>query len=269
MVGIMLLGLHDTSNAEYEGKPASIVIYDKCDHNSDYSSGHHHLKDGGVALKAALGNWCAFDRDCSYQIIPIIGNGQESKAKALPVASPSTSGKPICRYGSSCYRTNPKHLVNFSHPKSPLGVSSNDDMSCNVITVSFKVYSIDIVNNDTLPHDMLNMRASNEEVKQQDTRETDGSFNHRKDTLTSADDTKLLIAKTSKKSKNLGRTVRSTNWILILLAARRVWRSVMMATRRIPILQLVQFEVKKSPKNPINQPMELRSLAKNRNQPRN
>ena len=27
------------------------------------------------------------------------------------------SGKPICKYGTSCYRQNPQHLKDFAHPE--------------------------------------------------------------------------------------------------------------------------------------------------------
>ena len=26
------------------------------------------------------------------------------------------SSKPTCRYGASCYRTNPEHFIDFAHP---------------------------------------------------------------------------------------------------------------------------------------------------------
>jgi hypothetical protein len=45
----------------------------------------------------------------------------ESESKAVAAAaSSSTTGKPVCRFGASCFRTNPKHLADFSHPTPPI-----------------------------------------------------------------------------------------------------------------------------------------------------
>jgi len=47
-------------------------------------------------------------------------NDSEDEDYAAPSKSkksPSKGKKPKCMYGTSCYRTNPQHLAEFSHPK--------------------------------------------------------------------------------------------------------------------------------------------------------
>jgi hypothetical protein len=66
MVGTMLLGLHDTSDAKFKDKPASMVVYE----------GHtNSVRDDndGVALawQAPLGAWCAFYPDRAHEVLPL------------------------------------------------------------------------------------------------------------------------------------------------------------------------------------------------------
>jgi hypothetical protein len=70
LVGIMLLGLHDTTNGSYEGKSTSILVHDKC-HEEYCCNTHLALSE----WRGALGNWCAFYSDADYEILPI-GHGQ-------------------------------------------------------------------------------------------------------------------------------------------------------------------------------------------------
>jgi hypothetical protein len=62
MVGTMLLGLYDTSDAKYQGKATSMVIYE----------GHRKDQDGvALAWRAPLGSWCAFYPDRAHEVLPL------------------------------------------------------------------------------------------------------------------------------------------------------------------------------------------------------
>jgi len=52
--------------------------------------------------------------------------GKKVFNEAVPALSGhhSGAGKPVCRYGSGCYRKNPDHAKEFDHPRSMSGASA-------------------------------------------------------------------------------------------------------------------------------------------------
>ncbi|XP_062589325.1 uncharacterized protein LOC134250975 [Saccostrea cucullata] len=46
---------------------------------------------------------------------------------ASPAKKPKTSALPVCPYGARCYRKNPEHFKEFSHPPTKTDASSSDD----------------------------------------------------------------------------------------------------------------------------------------------
>jgi hypothetical protein len=48
---------------------------------------------------------------------------RQKKNAAGSVTDDASSSKPVCQYGANCYRKNPQHLKDFSHPN----VSKKDD----------------------------------------------------------------------------------------------------------------------------------------------
>jgi hypothetical protein len=65
LVGIMLLGLHDSTQSEKDELSTSMVIHEKC---STIQCHHKHI---AMECYGVLGHWCAFYSDVDYEVLPI------------------------------------------------------------------------------------------------------------------------------------------------------------------------------------------------------